>query len=60
TDGEGRYMVRDLPSGAYTVVASGYPPVSSQVVLADGEAGHDVRLGHGRNSDGSVRTSTES
>ncbi|HEX6339762.1 DHA2 family efflux MFS transporter permease subunit [Umezawaea sp.] len=46
TDGEGRYVVRDLPSGAYTVVASGYPPASSEVVLADGEADHDVRLGH--------------
>ena len=46
TDSAGRYVVRDLPPGAYTVVASGYPSVTSQVVLADGEAGHDVRLGH--------------
>ncbi|MDX3191585.1 MFS transporter [Streptomyces sp. MN03-5084-2B] len=46
TDGEGRYVVSDLPAGAYTVVASGYPPATSQVELAGGEAGHDVRLSY--------------
>jgi EmrB/QacA subfamily drug resistance transporter len=46
TDGEGRYVVSDLPAGAYTVVASGYPPATSQVELTDGEAGHDVRLSY--------------
>jgi EmrB/QacA subfamily drug resistance transporter len=48
TDGEGRYLVSDLPAGAYTVVASGYPPATSQVELTGGEAGHDVRLSYDR------------
>ena len=46
TDSEGRYVVSDLPIGSYTVVASGYPPATSQVTLNDGEAQHDVRLGY--------------
>jgi EmrB/QacA subfamily drug resistance transporter len=46
TDAEGRYMISDLPAGDYTVVASGYPPATSQVSLAGGEAAHDVRLGY--------------
>ncbi|NBH01639.1 MFS transporter [Amycolatopsis sp. SID8362] len=46
TDSEGRYVVSDLPAGAYTVVASGYPPATSQVELTGGEADHDVRLGY--------------
>ncbi|MDS0134042.1 MULTISPECIES: MFS transporter [unclassified Amycolatopsis] len=46
TDAEGRYLVSDLPAGAYTVVASGYPPATSQVELTGGEAGHDVRLSY--------------
>ncbi|QRP46252.1 MFS transporter [Amycolatopsis sp. FDAARGOS 1241] len=46
TDSEGRYVVSDLPVGAYTVVASGYPPATSQVTLSDGEAEHDVRLSY--------------
>ncbi|WP_318306017.1 MFS transporter [Amycolatopsis solani] len=46
TDGEGRYLVSDLPAGAYTVVASGYPPATSQVELTGGEADHDVRLSY--------------
>ncbi|RSM36392.1 MFS transporter [Amycolatopsis balhimycina DSM 5908] len=46
TDDEGRYVVSDLPAGAYTVVASGYPPATSQVELTGGEAGHDVRLSY--------------
>ncbi|MEW2501879.1 MFS transporter [Amycolatopsis sp. NPDC047767] len=46
TDGEGRYVVSDLPVGAYTVVASGYPPATSQVTLTDGEAEHNVRLSY--------------
>jgi EmrB/QacA subfamily drug resistance transporter len=46
TDGEGRYVVSDLPIGSYTVVASGYPPATSQVSLSDGEAEHDVRLSY--------------
>jgi hypothetical protein len=47
TDAEGRYAIRDLPEGSYTVVASGYPPATSQVDLSGGtEAIHDVRLGY--------------
>ncbi|GAA5163678.1 MULTISPECIES: MFS transporter [Amycolatopsis] len=46
TDSEGRYVVSDLPEGDYTVVASGYPPATSQVNLLGGEATHDVRLGY--------------
>jgi uncharacterized surface anchored protein len=47
TDAGGRYVVSDLPQGDYTVVASGYPPATSQVSLAGGtEANHDVRLGY--------------
>ena len=46
TDESGGYVVPDLPAGAYTVVASGYPPATSQVELSDGEAAHDVRLSY--------------
>lgn len=46
TDESGRYVVSDLPEGDYTVVASGYPPATSQVTVAGGEAEHDVRLGY--------------
>ncbi|QWF80776.1 MFS transporter [Amycolatopsis sp. CA-230715] len=52
TDGEGRYLVSDLPAGDYTVVASGYPPATSQVSLAGGgESTHDVRLGYDQTID---------
>ncbi|WP_020669319.1 MFS transporter [Amycolatopsis nigrescens] len=47
TDAAGHYLVNDLPEGEYTVVASGYPPATSQVnLVGGGEAGHDVRLGY--------------
>jgi EmrB/QacA subfamily drug resistance transporter len=46
TDGSGQYVISDLPQGEYTVVASGYPPATSQVSLDGGEALHDVRLGY--------------
>ncbi|KAA9161039.1 MFS transporter [Amycolatopsis acidicola] len=47
TDSEGRYLVSDLPEGDYTVVASGYPPATSQVnLLGGGEITHDVSLGY--------------
>ncbi|MFQ6392621.1 MFS transporter [Nocardia sp. KC 131] len=47
TDEHGRYVVSDLPEGQYTVVARGYPPVSSRVTVVGGEVVHDVKLGYG-------------
>ncbi|WP_327119737.1 MFS transporter [Nocardia sp. NBC_01730] len=47
TDENGRYVVTDLSEGQYTIVARGYPPVTSQVTVSGGEVGHDVRLGYG-------------
>ena len=47
TDENGEYVVSDLPEGDYTVVASGYPPATSQVNLpGGGDIQHDVRLGY--------------
>ncbi|WP_327141238.1 MFS transporter [Nocardia sp. NBC_01327] len=46
TDEQGRYTVPDLVEGGYTVVARGYPPVSSRVRLTGGEIDHDVELGY--------------
>ncbi|MEV0298303.1 MFS transporter [Nocardia sp. NPDC050710] len=46
TDEHGRYVVPDLPEGQYTVVARGYPPVTSRVMVSGGEVAHDVRLGY--------------
>ncbi|MCM6778091.1 MFS transporter [Nocardia sp. CDC159] len=46
TDDSGHYVVADLPEGEYTVVARGYPPVTSRVTVAGNEVGHDVRLGY--------------
>lgn len=46
TDEQGRYVVPDLAEGHYTVVARGYPPVTSRVMVAGGEVAHDVRLGY--------------
>ncbi|MBU3064643.1 MFS transporter [Nocardia sp. NEAU-G5] len=46
TDEDGRYRVSGLSEGNYTVVASGYPPVTSRVVVAGGQIGHDLRLGY--------------
>jgi EmrB/QacA subfamily drug resistance transporter len=47
SDENGNYTFSDLPSGDYTVIASGYPPVSSrQQVLAGQDSLHDVRLSH--------------
>ncbi|MFF0496809.1 MFS transporter [Nocardia aobensis] len=46
TDGSGRYVVSDLPAGHYTVVARGYPSVSSTVTVGAGRITHDVELGY--------------
>jgi hypothetical protein len=45
TDRDGRYELRDLPPGTYTVVASGYAPVASRVELSGEHADHDIVLG---------------
>ncbi|HEX3589487.1 MAG TPA: DHA2 family efflux MFS transporter permease subunit [Pseudonocardiaceae bacterium] len=48
TDEHGGYSFGDLPEGEYTVIASGYPPVSGHRQIGAGEDGvHDVVLGHG-------------
>jgi uncharacterized surface anchored protein len=47
TDATGGYSFGDLPEGDYTVIASGYPPVSSHHQIGAGEDGvHDVVLNH--------------
>ncbi|WP_067462611.1 MFS transporter [Nocardia amamiensis] len=46
TDEHGRYVVTDLAEGDYTIVARGYPPVTSQIAVCGGEAAHDVRLSY--------------
>ena len=47
TDEAGTYAFGDLPEGDYTVIASGYPPVSShRQINAGGDAVHDVVLSH--------------
>ncbi|MFE1752965.1 MFS transporter [Streptomyces anandii] len=47
TGPDGTYTVRDLAPGAYTVVAAGHPPVTTDVTLADGAAHRvDLDLGH--------------
>ncbi|MEU6563805.1 MFS transporter [Nocardia nova] len=46
TDENGRYELTDLAEGEYTVVARGYPPVTSGITVGGGELEHDVRLGY--------------
>jgi hypothetical protein len=36
TDADGEFLFEDLPAGAYTVIAAGYPPVAAEVHLALG------------------------
>lgn len=45
TDHDGRYELRDLPPGTYTVAASGHAPVASRVELRGEHADHDILLG---------------
>jgi len=45
TDHDGRYELRDLPPGTYTVAASGHAPVASRVLLSGEHADHDILLG---------------
>jgi EmrB/QacA subfamily drug resistance transporter len=47
TDDAGTYSFGNLPQGEYTVIASGYPPVSDHYKIGAGEDGvHDVILNH--------------
>ncbi|HKN96877.1 MAG TPA: MFS transporter [Pseudonocardiaceae bacterium] len=47
TDHTGAYAFGDLPAGEYTIIASGYPPVSGHYQVGAGEDGvHDVVLEH--------------
>jgi uncharacterized protein YfaS (alpha-2-macroglobulin family) len=47
TGEDGRYVFTDLEVGDYTLIAGGYPPAATPVVLGgSGEAGYDLRLGH--------------
>nr|WP_240489857.1 carboxypeptidase-like regulatory domain-containing protein [Actinomadura atramentaria] len=45
TGPDGEYAFPDLLDGRYTVIASGYPPVASELRL-DGDGAHDFELGH--------------
>ncbi|WP_083895950.1 DHA2 family efflux MFS transporter permease subunit [Nocardia jiangxiensis] len=46
TDAQGNYRIEDLPAGDYTVVARGYPAVSSRVWIDGANLTHDVNLGY--------------
>nr|WP_020498006.1 MFS transporter [Sciscionella marina] len=47
TGPDGSYRFADLAEGDYTLIASGYPPATSRLILEGGENGrHDVILGH--------------
>jgi EmrB/QacA subfamily drug resistance transporter len=45
TDGEGRYELRELPPGVYTIAASGHAPVASRVEMTGDHTDHDILLG---------------
>jgi hypothetical protein len=49
TGPDGRYELRDLPPGTYTVAASGHGPVATRVELAGDHTAHDITLGAARN-----------
>jgi hypothetical protein len=42
---DGRYELRDLPPGVYTVAASGHAPVATRVELIGDRTDHDIMLG---------------
>ncbi|WP_319945429.1 MSCRAMM family protein [Nocardia macrotermitis] len=51
TDQDGNYSVTDLTEGQYTVVARGYPPVSSRVRVTGSQVNHDLQLGYDQPAD---------
>jgi hypothetical protein len=47
TGADGTYEFGNLAAGEYTVIAAGYPPVASAIMLTPGKShAHDVRLSH--------------
>nr|WP_296067558.1 carboxypeptidase-like regulatory domain-containing protein [uncultured Actinoplanes sp.] len=42
---DGRYELRDLPPGVYTVAASGHAPVAARVEMSGDRTDHDITLG---------------
>lgn len=46
TSVDGGYAFTDLASEQYTVIASGYPPVATQVTVNGSQDGVDLRLSH--------------
>ena len=46
TSVDGSYAFTDLSSEQYTVIASGYPPVATQVTVDGSHGGVDIQLGH--------------
>ncbi|MEV6942298.1 MFS transporter [Streptomyces sp. NPDC051172] len=46
TSVDGSYAFTDLSSEQYTVIASGYPPVATQVTLNGSQESVDIQLGH--------------
>ncbi|MFF0161833.1 MFS transporter [Streptomyces sp. NPDC005263] len=46
TSVDGSYAFTDLANEQYTVIASGYPPVATQVTVSGSQEGVDILLGH--------------
>jgi hypothetical protein len=47
TDLDGAYAFSDLDGGAYTVIATGYPPRAATVTVSgSGVDDHDIELAH--------------
>ena len=47
TGHDGAYAFSDLDSGAYTVIATGYPPQAATVTVSGGGTDdHDIELAH--------------